>query len=124
MTWYERDPQRLAVEVELLRATSNGAFARAGNELVFEEDLYVDGVEFGIRILFPDNFPFAPPRAFLLRPDLPASVEVHRFVDGALCLHAEDEWTPRCTGLWIRNRAVAWVHALVTFSNTGHWPAI
>lgn len=124
MTWWRFDSQRFALEVDLLRRASNGSFGRIGEVLVFDEELLVDGLRFGIRILFPDNFPFAPPRAFLLRPELPASLDIHRFVDGGLCLHASDEWTPRCTGLWLRNRAAAWVHAVAEFSNTGEWPAI
>lgn len=124
MTWYRRDPQRFALEVDLLRRATDGKFARIDETLIFDEDVEVGAVRFGVHIVFPDNFPFAPPRAFVRYPVIPPSVETHQFTNGALCLHAEDEWCPKNTGLWVRNRAVAWLHALVEFSNTGNWPAI
>lgn len=123
MRWAERDPGRLDLEMRLLGAAAHGRFVRVGQSVAYEEEVVHDGVRFGFRIVFPDDYPYSPPRTHLLRPPLPVTSEIHRFVDGALCLFGPDEWHPNQTGLWVRNRTVAWIGALRNFSQTGAWSA-
>jgi len=123
MSWVQRSPQRFHVELQVLQAAANGRFVRVANHLAWEEEVRAGGARFALRITYPEDFPFAAPRVFLLYPSLPVSVAVHRYVDGSLCLHGPDEWHPTNTGVWVRGRAIAWINALVEFSATGIWPA-
>lgn len=121
-TWWERNPRLLSTTMFLARTATNGRLVRAGNTLLFEEDIVAGGVVFGLRIRLSENHPFEPPRAYLAYPDLPVTVAIHRFTNGALCLHGEEEWHPNQTLLWLRNRAVSWIGALLIFTRTGEWP--
>lgn len=122
MRWAERYPWRLQLEMKLLSTAGNGRFVRVSGALAYDEEVVAQGTRFGLRLIYPDNFPFEPPRAHLLYPSLPITAQVHRFIDGGLCLHGAAEWHPTQTGLWLRNRAIAWVAALLQYSRTGVWP--
>jgi hypothetical protein len=124
MTWWRRDPNRLAFEMNLLARAASGQFCRTGESIFYDDEIVVDGVRFGLRLEFPFDYPASPPLPFLLYPELPVTVEIHRYVGGALCVHGPDEWHPHgCTSLWLRNRAVAWIHGLCEFQRTGSFPA-
>lgn len=118
------DASRLALEVNLLAQVSTGSFSRSANTLFFTESIEIGSNVFKFRITFPERYPFAAPRVHLLFPALQPSVETHMFQDGSLCLHATDEWHPQHTGIWIRNRAIGWIAALLSFSDTGQWPQL
>jgi hypothetical protein len=123
MTWWKRDPRRLALEIALLTRAAGGRFCRSGDTILYDEEIVSDRVPFGLRVRFPEDYPASAPLPFLLYPDLPVTVEIHRYVGGALCVHGPDEWHPNeCTGLWLRNRTAAWVYALSDFLRTGVWP--
>ncbi len=124
MRWAERDPARLQLEMKLLGTAANGRFVRVSGSLAYDEDVVAEGTRFGLRLVYPANFPFEPPRAHLRFPSLPVTAAVHRFVDGGLCLHGPDEWHPSQTGLWLRNRAIGWLAALLEYSRTGVWPSL
>lgn len=119
--WWEGDPHRLALERAVVTANSNARFARAGNEIVFLESIVANGIVYDLRFTYPPDFPNSPIRVHLLRPSLPKSALIHRYVDGSLCLHGPGEWAPTHTGVWTRSRAIAWIGALVNFSRTGQW---
>ena len=121
MKWAERNPARLDLEMMLLDATAHGRFVRVGQSIGFEEEIIHDGIKYALRIVFPDDYPYSPPRTHLLYPALPITATIHRFADGGLCLFGPDEWRPTQTALWVRNRAVAWIGALRNFSATGTW---
>lgn len=124
MGWAERDPARLRLEMNLLAAAAHGRFVRVGGHVAFDEDLVAGGVQFGLRLVYPGAFPFEPPRAFLRFPALPVTSVVHRYQDGSLCLHGAHEWHPNQTGLWVRGRAIAWIHALCEYARSGVWPTL
>ncbi len=120
--WVAERPNLLRLEMELARGLTSGRIARDGATIVFEEEIRAHGVSFGYQIRYAPDHPFTAPTVLLLWPDLPKTREVHRFSDGSLCLHAEEEWLPTRTGaLWLRNRAVAWIVAVGDFSRTGVW---
>lgn len=120
--WWNSDPRRFALEMRLVREATNGRLARSGDTLIFEEDIVSSSARFGLRIWFPETYPYEPPRAYLAYPPMPVDVKIHRFLNGALCLHSDEEWHPSNTIVWIRNRAVAWIGALHEYAETGEWP--
>ena len=123
MTWYLREPARLGLEIDLLTRAANGQLGRLGSDLVYDEAIEIAGTPFRFRITFPEDFPSSMPSVALLFPrNLPVSADVHRYRDGSLCLLAPREWHPKMTGLWIRNRTIAWCHAAVVFAATDVWP--
>jgi hypothetical protein len=120
--WFEHDPRRLNLEMNLLARAASGRWGRIGKTLVYDETLTARGMAFAIRIAFPSDFPFSPPRAHLLSPAVPNVAELHKFSNGVLCLHDTHEWHPRATALWLRNRAAAWANAYAAYCETGEWP--
>lgn len=123
MQWWRRDPRRLAIEREVVKNATSGRLGRLPDDsIVIDEDMVVAGIRFGLRIRYPETFPAECPVATLLYPELPVTAKAHRYTDGSLCLHAPGDWHPQRTALWLRNRAAAWMNALVVFSATGSWP--
>ena len=122
MNWYERYPARLAAEIALWRSATNARVLRNEMTILADEDVTLGSITFGLRLTYPKDFPFKSPRVDLLYPDLPVSVGVHRYNDGSLCLTSPDDWAPARTGVWIRGRAVLWLHSLILCGETGVWP--
>jgi hypothetical protein len=122
--WWQIDQRRTSYELYLLRGATNARVQRDGDLLLFDEDLSVSGLRFSLRFYYPRDFPYSPIRAYPRSPRVPHLEAIHVFTDGSLCLHDPSEWLPTRTGLWIRNRAVAWCTALERFSRTGQWEPI
>lgn len=123
--WYERKPDRLKVERDILAEkfpkfrpykASNGAFKVKG---VLETRR---GNEYLVAVVCPSNYPNKPPKVFVEKPGLKRGK--HRYKDGSLCLfYPEDHsWTPSSTLSTIIARAAGWLHAYETWRLTNNWP--
>ena len=120
--WVSERPALFRAEQELTQRFTNGRIARDGQVIVFEEEVQVSGITFSYQIRYAADHPYSAPSVYLRWPELPKTAEVHRFRDGSLCLHGPEEWHPSHTAaLWLRNRVVAWIAALLSFSRTGVW---
>jgi len=117
--WCQRMPQRFATEVSLWRAGTNAELCWRGGRLCADEEIRIGRLTFGFRTTYPELFPNRAPVVTLQYPSLPPSVAIHLLSGSQLCLLGVDEWSPRLTGLALRDRAVLWAHALCAFLATG-----
>ena len=122
-TWFDRDPQRLEKEIELMREFTRAQLRQNGSNLFWVEDLVsVARNQYRIAVNYPDRFPFERPQAFVLAPDI--SNAPHRLGNGSLCLF-HNPWASdvKTTALVVRNRTVAWILAHEIWKVTGKWMA-
>jgi len=124
MTWFDADPERLQAEAELMTDGTNATLIETNGQLAWVEDLVsMGGQPYRLLVLYPDRFPYEPPKAFVLDPDIEGAP--HRLLDGSLCLfddpmHADG---PKTTALVVRNRSVVWFLAYEAWCATGAWVA-
>lgn len=125
MRWFERDPRRLQLERELMESRTQAQLRRLGDELGWLENLRSAGagVPYQLVIVYPDRFPYEPPKAFIAYPDVTGAP--HRFLDGSLCLFNNPAVASgvKTTALLVRNRAVVWFLAYELWRVTGEWMA-
>ncbi|MBM4032147.1 MAG: hypothetical protein FJ291_10220 [Planctomycetes bacterium] len=121
MAWFERDQVRLLREARLLkRHHPQARLVIQDGELVAYKK--VQGVygEYLIKVVYPHDFPGAPPAAFVVRPRLGHTP--HQYQGGRLCLHSPEEVGPQTSGKVICDWAVRWIAAYERWKQTGHWP--
>ena len=80
------------------------------------------GNEYEIRMRYPDNFPYAPLRAYVVNPKIEQSR--HIYPDGHLCLfHIDDKtWETNTTGATAMSWVSLWLHCYEVWLDTGEWP--
>jgi hypothetical protein len=126
MTWYLRDRARLVKEEEQMRQASSSAELRqVDGKLAWIDELPSSATRrrFKLMIEYPENFPYSPPKAFVLSPEVDGAP--HRLADGSLCLFA-NPWTAaglKTTARMVWTRAVVWFFAYEVWLVTGEWQA-
>lgn len=124
MTWYRSDPRRLREEEQCMRHGAQARLLRDGHRLFWIEQIVSTfGQPYVLRIDYPDRFPWEPPQASIISPDV--SGAPHRFTNGTLCLFNNPSvgCGPQTTALLVRNRAIAWFLAYEVWRHTGQWAA-
>ncbi len=125
MTWYVRDPRRLALEERAMVQNTNAVLRKEGPALAwFEETVSkATGQRYVIKVAYPERFPHEPPKAFVLYPDVAGAP--HRLGDQSLCLFDNPFAAVgvKTTALLVRTRAVVWILAYEVWRATGNWMA-
>jgi hypothetical protein len=116
------EPGRLAKEAELMYGHSLAALVQGSNgEFRWVERLVsAGGQRYTLAIVYPPQFPYERPKAFIVEPAIPSAP--HRLGDGSLCLF-DNPWATdtKCTALVVRNRAVTWMLVFEAWRKTGDW---
>jgi hypothetical protein len=124
MCWYERDPERLVIERDLMARGTSAKLHNLDGKLTWVEDLVSAGTKqpYRLAIVYPKHFPHECPRAHVLFPDVTGAP--HVLADGSLCLFS-DPFRPgvKTTALVVRNRSVVWFLAYEVWKATGEWMA-
>lgn len=76
--------------------------------------------------IYPDNYPYEPPRAYILEPAVKS--DVHQFKDGELCLFHKDAigagktWDPYVNTIVLAiSWSILWINAWEYYKDTGIW---
>lgn len=80
-----------------------------------------------VAIVYPKDYPFSEPRAYVLQPFIPATE--HRFKDGHLCLYEHEGRgqgfeSGKTTAVTVVGWTSAWLHAYEIWRKTGNWPIL
>ena len=119
--WFERDPERLAVEAHLMQTHTRASLFNEAGTLFWLEDIEsASGGRYRARFVYPERFPFERPRAFIIHPRVTSAP--HRFSDGSLCLFDNPCLCDvKITALVVRNRTVIWILAYEIWQRTQVW---
>jgi len=123
MKWHEIYPQILKEETKIMKAQTNASLENKQGNLVWYEAIVNNyETEFDIAIVYQPNHPFDPPKAYILKPEVPHSTTYHTHADGSLCLYEPSTvYGMKISALMIRNWACMWATAYENFLNTGEW---
>ncbi|MEM2145576.1 MAG: hypothetical protein QW279_09460 [Candidatus Jordarchaeaceae archaeon] len=132
MQWYEKDPQRLNLEILVvkerypqfqLRRLSDGRLSWYGClQTARMADTY--GKRYNVLIVYPPSFPSEPPLSYVEGISGKESTP-HQFGDGSLCLFYPDDpkqWSPKSTAVVVITWTAGWLHAYEVWRKTGVWP--
>jgi hypothetical protein len=125
MEWYDVDPRRFECEVMLLKKhyPKTRIFIQRG-QLTLYHKVKAKKTKYLAKIIYPYDFPYGPPEAYIIEPKLPNIYEeIHRFADGNLCLAPPDQVGPQTSGLVICDWTVDWVAGYEIWLKTGVFPA-
>jgi ubiquitin-protein ligase len=81
-----------------------------------------------LKIEYPNDYPFRPAEAYVLRPTIIS--RKHQYEDGQLCLFNPKDgehygWNPSSsTAVTVTAWAIQWLYAYYTWIETGDWPGI
>ena len=80
------------------------------------------GKQYEVRLRYPPNFPFRPPKAYVVNPKIEQSR--HIYEDGHLCLFHKDDrtWQPGTTAATMMSWVALWLHCYEVWEETGDWP--
>jgi hypothetical protein len=122
-TWYEQDPERYAVELDLMAKRTKARLYENGPQLYWLESLLSEARKlYVLKVEYPTRFPYERPKAYIISPTI--SSAPHRFSDGSLCLFRDPSACDvKITALVVRNRAVVWILAYELWAATGEWMA-
>ena len=121
--WHKTDPERCAIEVQLMAKRSNARLYENGDQLYWLESLRSQTNRlYQIKISYPVRFPYERPQGFIISPTITSAP--HRFSDGSLCLFSTShDGAAKPTALVVRNRVVVWIFAYELWAATGEWMA-
>ena len=122
--WYDRDRERLNAEVCIMHAHTRAELSHNDGTLFWIEEIISQRRRrrYRLMIAYPERFPYARPRAYILRPNI--SKAPHKFLDGSLCLFNSQSFIdPKTTALVVRNRALAWVFTYEGWLRSRVWKA-
>lgn len=123
-SWFENDPERFDMEIELMIERSRAELRMANDRYVWVEELVSKfGQPFVLAVDYPDAFPHEAPKAFIVSPSVEGAP--HRLADGSLCLWPNPLAGDgvKTTAIAVRNRAVVWFLAYEVWLATGKWSA-
>jgi len=124
MAWFEINQNRFKYEISLLKKRFPNA-RRGIQDGRFTIYLKIIGRSqiFIARIIYPDNFPYQPPKAYIINPKLVNLYEpIHRFCDGSLCLAKSEEINLETSGKDICDWVKDWVIGYEIWLKTGKFP--
>jgi len=124
MSWWERNPGRLVLELKIMRDRyPQFELKNVDGRLVWHGFLRSNrGNYYEIAVVYPDNFPYEAPKAYILEPKI--SGAKHMFSDGSLCLFApfDRTWEEKTTAATIVTWVATWIFAYEMWKETGEWP--
>lgn len=115
--WYERDPERWALERRLLRQTYPGV-KLVKKEGVMHVLIALGGnqAHYYCELIYPKQFPFEPMDVFIRNPVVKS--QFHQFRDGQPCLLHSDDIGVNTTAVvyisWLREWLKRFEESLVT----------
>ena len=124
--WYLVRKDRLVAESKVMKLSfpqfklkrlKGGALAWRG-EIVSNK-----GNRYDIALIYPENFPYEPIKAYILFPKLHPDTP-HVFADGSLCLFAPSDrgWDDSITAATMAAKVAAWIFAYEYWLEKGVWP--
>ena len=130
--WYARPKQWHLVKPQILRREQQAMRRFYPNMQMGaskDADLFWQGPvttwvnkEYEIQIRYPPYFPYAPPKAYVIKPKIKKSR--HIYEDGHLCLFHKDDktWQPETTAATVMSWVSLWLHCYEVWEETGEWP--
>ncbi len=129
-TWFQRDPARLATEYTIM----GQRFPHFTLNRLNDTTLYWLGTlrptgktAYELMVVYPDNFPYAPPEATPTRPVITDAKHLYR--SGQLCLfkpgdQGDQAFGAGTTAATVVAKASAWFFAYEAWLASGrqHWP--
>jgi hypothetical protein len=123
--WYQVKPRLLGRERRAVTSmypgmemgkTSKGSIFWAGTLTT------ASGNAYDVRIQYPSNFPYIPPRAYVVRPKIKESRHIYK--DGHLCMFHKDDkvWQNETTAATVVSWTALWLHCYEVWVDTGEWP--
>ena len=122
MKWYERNPERLAIEKRLLAAYHRGVkmCIKHGQIHVIKSIAGRYGT-YVVRGTFSDQHPYAPMEFEIVSPALKRSPP-HRYTGGQLCLHDPGDVGPETTAKVYLDWAEQWIQIYEDWLDGKPWP--
>ena len=123
--WYEIKPRLLQREQQAVASMYPGmklGTTRAGSKFWAGTLNTNTGNTYAIRIQYPHNFPYKPPKTYVTNPKIEESRHIYK--DGHLCLfHKNDKvWQTQTTAATVVSWAALWLHCYEVWKETGEWP--
>ena len=123
--WFRVKPKLLRREYQAMRRfypnmrnleTPRGELAWQGSVTTWP------GNEYQVELRYPANYPYAPPKAYIVEPTIEQSR--HIYPDGHLCLFHKDDktWQPETTAATVMSWVALWLHCYEVWAETGEWP--
>lgn len=118
--WYKKRSGRLKRELALLARVYPAVEIAFDKGLLFLK-LRVRGrkVLYLLRVVYPEDFPYEGPRAYVDEPIIEESP--HRWRDGSLCFLGDVE-PPNLSGKIVLDWSIAWLRIFENWLDTGSWP--
>lgn len=118
MEWYERDKERFLLEIKLLkRHYPNAKTGIKSNSFLVYKKFLGKFNDYLIKMIYPYNFPYSPPRAYVINPRIEKSP--HQFTNAEPCLYDTNEVGPQTTGKVICDWAARWIKAYEVWLASG-----
>ena len=122
MKWYKKNPERLEVEIRLIKTHHQGAriFQERGRIAVFSK-FHGRKSHYLAKLIYPDDFPWEQPKVWIIEPRIRKAP--HRWRDRSICLHGEQDG-PRISGRIVLDRTNQWIKAYEEWCDTSKWPVL
>jgi ubiquitin-protein ligase len=124
MVWFETNQKRFNDEMKILkRLYPKARIFIQDRQLTIYLKILGRVHEYMARIVYPNDFPYNPPKAYIIKPELPKlHQQIHRYSDGSLCLAKPNEIDTQITGKIICDWVRDWVRSYEIWLNTGKFP--
>ncbi|MDP6454114.1 MAG: hypothetical protein QF898_12450 [SAR202 cluster bacterium] len=123
--WHEIKPKLLQREQQAVASMYPGmkmGTTKAGSKFWAGALSTNTGNTYAVRIQYPPNFPYMPPKAYVTNPKIEESRHIYK--DGHLCLFHKDDkvWQAQTTAATVVSWAALWLHCYEVWKETGEWP--
>ena len=123
--WYEIKPRLLSRERQAVTSMYPGLeLGKTTRGSLFWSGTLTTrtGRAYDVRIQYPPNFPYIPPRAYVVNPKIKESRHIYK--DGHLCLFHKDDkvWQNQTTAATVVSWTALWLHCYEVWLETGEWP--
>ena len=123
--WHEIKPRLLQREQQAVASMYPGmklGTTRAGSKFWSGVLTTNTGNTYAVRIQYPPNFPYLPPKAYVTNPKIEESRHIYK--DGHLCLFHKDDkvWQAQTTAATVVSWTALWLHCYEAWQDTGEWP--
>ena len=120
MSWYERDPLRCALEMELLGRHHPGVqVVKQGGLLKIRMVVAGQFHQYHVEAVYPQRFPTEPVLAFVRSP--PVHGAPHVFSNDQLCMYHDGEYGPQTTGKVYLDWVLEWIDRYEKLLRTHRW---
>jgi len=120
--WWEKNPKRYRDEVQAMKLYTNAAMTISDCTVVWHEKICSEfDNSYDIAIVCQENHPFEPPQAYILKPEIEPSMDIHINYDGHLDLSRDRDIISKITVLDIRNGTCLWVTCYEIYQETREW---